>query len=241
MPTTAVTTAPIGPACPECGIIKKSGKSSCCGRGGSWFGTCGIASNTDLGHTWYEGIEACRARQFGVLVKQLEASLPKAKDHSDDTNMGMESKAIVVTAHMFTTIPTNMSTLLSDTTTITVPANESIIMPAHKLPGAHDLSKATSKPITAAIATIIHTSASMLAPNPTMPPVNPTIELPVNWIINSTDQTRMIESIGSSRVGMSTATSPHTSASNSFSAREFEIILPVVTSMSMTLIFRHLY
>ena len=46
--------------CPKCGIIKKSGKRSCCGRGGSWFGNCGSAGNTKLHHTWYGGAQACK-------------------------------------------------------------------------------------------------------------------------------------------------------------------------------------
>ena len=48
--------------CPKCGSIKKSGKRSCCGRGGSWFRNCGSAGNAKLDHTWYEGIQVCKAR-----------------------------------------------------------------------------------------------------------------------------------------------------------------------------------
>merc|ERR1712032_1428143 len=56
--TMVITTS----VCPKCGIIAKSGKSSCCGRGGSWFKNCGGAGNTKLRHTWYQGIQACKAR-----------------------------------------------------------------------------------------------------------------------------------------------------------------------------------
>ena len=52
----------ISSACPKCGSIKKSGKSSCCGRGGSWFKNCGSGGNVKLHHTWYEGIQVCKAR-----------------------------------------------------------------------------------------------------------------------------------------------------------------------------------
>merc|ERR1712037_381513 len=45
--------------CPKCGIIAKSGKTSCCGHSGSWFGNCGSVDNVKLDHTWYEGIQAC--------------------------------------------------------------------------------------------------------------------------------------------------------------------------------------
>ena len=44
------------PACDKCGIVETSGKRSCCGQGGTWFGKCGDANSE---HTWYEGIKAC--------------------------------------------------------------------------------------------------------------------------------------------------------------------------------------
>ena len=49
-------------ACFKCGIIAKSDRSSCCGRGGAWFGDCGSAGNAERRHTWYEGIQVCKAR-----------------------------------------------------------------------------------------------------------------------------------------------------------------------------------
>merc|ERR1719201_3088543 len=52
-----LATTTIGSVCPTCGTIGKSGKSSCCGRGGSWFRNCGSVENAKLVHTWYEGIQ----------------------------------------------------------------------------------------------------------------------------------------------------------------------------------------
>ena len=46
--------------CAKCGIIKKSGKRSCCARGGSWFKNCGDAGDIKFDHTWAGGAEACR-------------------------------------------------------------------------------------------------------------------------------------------------------------------------------------
>ena len=46
--------------CLKCGNIGKSGKISCCGRGGSWFRNCGASGNTQLDHMWSEGIQACK-------------------------------------------------------------------------------------------------------------------------------------------------------------------------------------
>ena len=75
MLTLVVTTAPIGAICSVCGIIKKSGKLSCCGRGGSWFEKCGSVGNGNLGHAWYEGIRACRTPQSQAAAdQQLHAS-----------------------------------------------------------------------------------------------------------------------------------------------------------------------
>ena len=45
--------------CAKCGIIEKSGKRSCCARGGAWFKKCGDAGDTKFDHSWIEGIEAC--------------------------------------------------------------------------------------------------------------------------------------------------------------------------------------
>merc|ERR1712032_1386329 len=56
--TTAITVS----VCLRCGTIAKSGKPSCCGRGGSWFKNCGGGGNTKLQHSWYEGMQACKRR-----------------------------------------------------------------------------------------------------------------------------------------------------------------------------------
>ena len=55
MPTTVIS------ACTKCGTIKKSGKRSCCARGGAWFKNCGDAGDTKFDHTWVQGIQACKS------------------------------------------------------------------------------------------------------------------------------------------------------------------------------------
>ena len=45
--------------CVKCGMSKKSGKRSCCARGGAWFKNCGDAGDKKFDHTWVEGIQAC--------------------------------------------------------------------------------------------------------------------------------------------------------------------------------------
>ena len=47
--------------CPKCGTTKKSGKRSCCARGGAWFKKCGDVGDSNFEHTWGEGMEACKS------------------------------------------------------------------------------------------------------------------------------------------------------------------------------------
>ena len=56
------TTLPGDVVCPKCGITKKSGKRSCCARGGAWFRNCGDAGDAKFEHTWAEGAHACKRR-----------------------------------------------------------------------------------------------------------------------------------------------------------------------------------
>ena len=49
-------------ACPKCGTSSKSGKRSCCVLGGAWFKNCGDAGDRNFGHTWAEGIQACKSK-----------------------------------------------------------------------------------------------------------------------------------------------------------------------------------
>ena len=71
-PTTTTTSLPtprLGDRCVKCGIYKKSGKRSCCARGGDWFKNCGDAGDTKFNHTWAEGVKACEGVVSLVLVE----------------------------------------------------------------------------------------------------------------------------------------------------------------------------
>ena len=62
MSTPAATTTTMtatGSICFKCGTVKKSGKLSCCARGGSWFKNCGDSGDSKFEHTWVEGVQAC--------------------------------------------------------------------------------------------------------------------------------------------------------------------------------------
>ena len=65
------------PVCVKCGTIAKSGKISCCGRGGSWFSNCGGAGNAKLGHAWHDGIQACKARSQSKRTNSGQSNTPQ--------------------------------------------------------------------------------------------------------------------------------------------------------------------
>ena len=58
--TPEVTATKIPAVCPKCAANKKSGKHSCCASGGAWFNNCGANGNSNSGHTWLEGLQACK-------------------------------------------------------------------------------------------------------------------------------------------------------------------------------------
>ena len=101
-PSGATTIAVV--VCPKCGTIEKSGKMSCCGHGGSWFRNCGGAVSTKLHHTWYEGIQTCKARpQFNVVIKKYfntthEKDIGSSSDGAHMTNF----KSVFTIAKSFT-------------------------------------------------------------------------------------------------------------------------------------------
>ena len=49
------------PRCAKCVTTNKSGRQSCCARGGAWFKNCGDAGDMKFNHTWAEGIQACES------------------------------------------------------------------------------------------------------------------------------------------------------------------------------------
>ena len=112
-------TITVSVVCPRCGTIEKSGKISCCGRGGSWFKNCGGAGNAKLHHSWYEGIQACkvRLRSNTVIGQQLNAARQKDLDSSQGD--GMEnSKTVIMASKAFTFTSVNTSTPTSDITSL---------------------------------------------------------------------------------------------------------------------------
>ena len=110
---------PISLVCPQCGIIAKSGKLSCCGRGGSWFGNCGVAGEAKLGHEWSEGFQACKAQSQSetVVGQQLHDTQHESNTMSND----IDTKNFTASANMVTSALDNLSTDSSTTTSLSMP------------------------------------------------------------------------------------------------------------------------
>ena len=78
-----VTTSASAPSCPKCGTVKKSGKRSCCARGGSWFKNCGDVGDSGVDHTWGEGMQACQSLESPqAMMSHEEAILPLLNNSS---------------------------------------------------------------------------------------------------------------------------------------------------------------
>ena len=102
--------------CPKCGVIAKSGESSCCGRSGAWFRSCGRAGNAK--HTWYEGIQACKT------LAQAEAAAASAVDRRSNaaqTNL-TSSRVAIATAKAFASVPATTPKPMSVRVTRAMPA-----------------------------------------------------------------------------------------------------------------------
>ena len=224
--TLAVTTQPISSVCSKCGTVKKSGKLSCCARGGAWFGKCGSADHVKHGHAWHEGIETCKARQSETVVDQeLPASQAKRNSSSDNAN-DIDSEGYVTTTHKLASTPAKMSTAA------TVNASTSIV--------ALDCTYAVYDPGTTTSTTMKQIRVSELSPKPIIYLVNETVNLPANKasshptdIITShrTIQT-IINLMCSGWTNMLRMTPSYSSARRSITERECGGLLEVVTHVS---------
>ena len=110
---------------------------SCCGRGGSWFGTCGGAGNIKVDHTWYEGIRACKARAQSktVMGQQLNVAQQSSHDSSNvpaststayDSDTTNPEPIIVATMTRMIGSPSDMSAIAASNAFVDTAVNESI-------------------------------------------------------------------------------------------------------------------
>ena len=80
-PSIVTSPTPISPVCPKCGTNEKSGKRSCCVRGGAWFSNCGDPGDSEFDHTWNEGRQACQGEAQGhaVMIRN-ETTIAQQRD-----------------------------------------------------------------------------------------------------------------------------------------------------------------
>ena len=144
----------ISSACLKCGITKKSGKMSCCGRGGSWFGNCGSARDTNTDHTWHEGLQACKAQTQSKLVVSQQFSAQQGENGPSNSEDDTNSKTIITTGkpHAFILAPIPG----------VPPADTQTHVPVNILT-TRIASTMSSEPVNAAIDKITYMSADMTA------------------------------------------------------------------------------
>ena len=113
--TAAVTVS----VCSRCGTTVKSGKMSCCGRGGSWFKNCGGVGNMKYHHTWYEGIQACKTRSQSKTVIGNQQNGAQQEDTGSSEGAGMTNyRAVIAATETFVFTSANTSTPMPDTISI---------------------------------------------------------------------------------------------------------------------------
>ena len=99
----------ISSTCSKCAPIEKSGKISCCGRGGSWFRNCGSGGNSNLDHTWSEGIRACETRlPWKTAIDQRRHAAQHLLNASNGIGV-THHKAVITSAKILTLTQTNTS------------------------------------------------------------------------------------------------------------------------------------
>ena len=122
---------------------------SCCGQGGSWFGNCGGTGGIKLGHTWHEGLQACKIRaQSKTVVKQHLNDAQQESNGFFDGDNNPKSKTVSSAVKPLTFSSAQMLNALA----IRTPATTF---------RAYGTSTTNSKPITPATIAITSTPANV--------------------------------------------------------------------------------
>merc|ERR1712032_1145875 len=133
---------------------------SCCARGGSWFKTCGGDGHARLQHTWYEGIDACKARTRSSTAVGQQANAAQQKGIGSSHGAGkVNSKGVITAAKPLAFSSVNMSTSVADTTPIIVATGRST-----STSPAYATRTTNSKVITGVSMTIISMSGNRSTP-----------------------------------------------------------------------------
>ena len=154
-------------------MVHKSGKLSCCARGGSWFGSCGSGGSAQVRHTWSEGFRVCEARQFHDSVGQeVRDSLAQSKSFAGAAIAGLESKAAFV---FVSTTASTLTTMSGATQVVSMAANESVITPMRKSIAHTTVLRLTSRAETVAPIKRERSAVDMLAGRSSIPAENGTM------------------------------------------------------------------
>ena len=205
--------------------MRKSGKLSCCGHGGSWFGSCGSIRNVNVGHiwTWYEGIRACKRRKFQLVVDhQPGAEQAEGNAFSDADSVGMDPNAVPVNIRTFAFTSADTWARMPVVSQLNFSSNLPIITSA-RASIRYDGSGARSSKVIATTGTaIFHNSANMSTTNSTTSPTNRTIIPAAPPKIIPAVNLAIIKSMRSNSADMHVTTASHISASGSIIARQYE-------------------
>ena len=161
--------------CRTCGMTAKSGKLSCCARGGSWFGKCGATGNTKLPHTWHEGIQACEAREPKTVVmeQQRNAVYQKSNSSSSDDGNIINFKTSIKINQIFASTSTKMPHAPFGVHNNASHQGSTITL-------THMTMNTSVSTIVQARKTGIHTPVNVLSRSTTILPANPPIALAIN-------------------------------------------------------------
>ena len=93
-------------ACPKC-ARDINGTRTCCGKGGSWEGKCGMPGDLQFNYTWGEGVKACvtsATSNFTTLQSTVTASLSKSSEPMATTTTLGECPRYVTNPRLITTL-----------------------------------------------------------------------------------------------------------------------------------------
>ena len=213
-------TASASSICLECGIIQKSGRMSCCGYGGSWFGNCGSARNARFGHTWSEGVWICKTRQSQAAVgQQLQAAKSLNDASNDDVSIDINFHVVMSATHVSVLTPTSILTAMPGTTTA------STIESDHKFI-AYGVDTSTTDAISPRRTPIMHIES---------PSINASKDTPINLSVIQPVPLAIAKSISSASIDTTVTTYDH-SISGPITAKEYQILLPVLVHINIALI-----
>ena len=176
----------ISSVCPKCGTIGKLRKRSCCGRGGSWFKNCGSTGHAKLDHTWYEGIQACKAapEQPTLALGQPQLNHPQQKRYySFSSNVGavaaktlkfafvdtskrlLRATPTITPVYTQANVPINSATRMATDTSMSMNAS---VQPSDITSITYDNDITNAKPISGEVTRTISALTDTLKPKPSI-------------------------------------------------------------------------